>query len=130
MKQLFILFALSPLFSLAQSYRQSGDTLFVNNKAILPGDTIHLGVGSSPYKDFVFIMEKPTNRNVTPGIYTTPSLDAASANSFLVYKELFKEKKHGVNISYPVFLVNGSNMPGNEYLIQFPGAIATKEINF
>ena len=122
MKKLLFILLLSPLFGLAQ-YRESGDTIFVNNKMILPGDTLHLGMGSDPYKNFVFINKIPSKKS--------PNADAMTSGgslTFLVYKGNQEIKFYGKKFTFKTFWVKNIDNFMSHYTVMFPQAIAAKEI--
>ena len=121
MKKLLFILLLSPLFSLAQ-YRESGDTIFINNKILVPGDTVHLGMGSDPYKNFVFVSHMP-NKKVNS--YTLPS---SFSFGFLVYKGTQIEKIGKTKIPYKAFWLGNIDNMLSHYGISLPQAIAAKEI--
>ena len=129
-KLLFILF-LSPLFCAAQ-YRESGDTIFFNNKVIVPGDTIHLGMGSDPYKNFLFVSLRPNgfNSSVSSDGISTKSIERRFAYTFAIYKgmSLNEKRTKKFNSGYPIFYLMGYKGPYNTCYIQFPAAAAVKEI--
>lgn len=131
MKFIFVaLFFIS--FSAAAQYRESGDTIFINNKILLPGDTIHLGLGSDPYKNFLFVNPKPNIFNVSISngqSYLTP-LPSSLAFGFLIYKGMQWAGKKAVKnkTGNPLFLLNGTKGMINTCYIQFTAAIAAKEI--
>lgn len=107
----------------APTYRESGDTIFVGGKMLLPGDTVYLGFGSDPYKNFLFVMNAPTKQN--------PSVNRLSyvySNSFLVYKGTEKKKMYNQKLDYKVFYINGIDNIASHCIIAIPNAIAAKEI--
>ena len=121
MKKLLFILLLSPLFSLAQ-YRESGDTIFINNKILIPGDTVHLGMGSDPYKNFLFVLHMP-NKKVSN--YVLPS---GFSLGFLVYKGTQIEKVYNTKIPYKCFWVSNIDNMMSHYVIQLQQAIAAKEV--
>ena len=130
MKKLLFILLLSPLFSLAQ-YRESGDTIFVNNKILVPGDTLHLGMGSDPYKNFVFVYAKPTvlNAKVVDGQVILNYLNSTEAFNYFIYGGMdFKGKKQIKYGGLPYFYLAGNNKPRNTYFIKVLPALTTKEI--
>lgn len=131
MKKLLFILLLSPLFSVAQ-YRESGDTIFVNNKILLPGDTLHLGMGSDPYKNFVFVTFKPNmfNASVINGVASVSSVRSQQAFKFLIYKGMTYTGKKAIKhqTGYPYFYLNGYRGPYNTCYIQMLPAVASKEI--
>ena len=131
MKKLIIAFLLLPFVGFAQ-YRESGDTIFVNNKMLLPGDTVHLGMGSDPYKKFLFVKPKPTifNSSISDGVASGPQLGSSVAFKWLLYKGMQitgkRAKKYGTG--YPTFWLNGMKGAYNTCYIEFLAAISSKEI--
>lgn len=123
MKKLLFILLLSPLFGIAQ-YRESGDTIFVNNKVLVPGDTVHLGMGSDPYKNFVFVNRLPSKK-----MPNTNGLSSGYSLTFLVYKGLQDAKIIGRKIlMVQTFWINNIDNFMSHYYIKIPQAIAAKEI--
>ena len=122
MKKLLFILLLSPLLTLAQ-YRESGDTIFVNNKILLPGDTLHLGMGSDPYKNFVFVTHMPNKKATTAHL-----LPSSFSLGYLVYKGTQIQKIYNTKIPYKAFWVSNIDNMMSHYVIQLPQAIAAKEI--
>lgn len=103
-------------------YKEIGDTLFINNSSITPGDTIRLGTGSAPDGSFIFIYQLPL-RGLVPKLKYLPK---ELSNTYLIYTGRKKIKAIGYNQFYPVFLSNGSKK--KEYTITLFQAIETREI--
>ena len=132
MKKLIIAFLLLPFVGMAQ-YRESGDTIFVNNKMLVPGDTVHLGMGSDPYKNFIFIYLKPTILNISMvnGVAQLNYLKSDNAYQYLIFGGMdFKGKKQKKYGGMPYFYLNGYKNPRNTFYIKLLPAVESKEINF
>jgi hypothetical protein len=127
---LVILMFLCCTCSFGQSavYKESGDTIFINEKMIKPGDTLRLGNGSSPTKDFLFVWAVPTMKNmsINNGSYEPAYLSKMFSNSFLVYVGKQDEGNKKMPLRTPVFLLGGDKK--FKYNIDLISAIKMQEI--
>ena len=107
------------------TYKEIGDTIFINGKTILPGDTIFLGNGSAPDHSFLFIQVVKKL-----SMFNTPRyLSKEHSRQYLVYKERKLEKSIFANAwpSYqPVFI--SPLAPGKLILVQWYSALETNEV--
>ena len=130
MSRYFILIFLLPFFTYAQkstlkSYREMGDSIFVNGKMLLPGDTLYLGYGSTQDKTFNYIWQKPGGQ-MNGAEEKLKYLTNNYCNSYLIYAGRVDQGFGIMKLYYPVFYD-----PRNKtikYNILFLRAIETGEI--
>lgn len=125
---IFFLLLLSTIGEAQISYKESGDTLILNSIKISPGDTIHLGIGSSPTKDFLFLWQVPTKKNISliNGSTHPKYLSKMFSNGFLIYHGKVDEGNKKLPLPTPVFFLSGDK--NFEYNIDLVSAIKTQEI--
>jgi hypothetical protein len=110
-------------------FHYSGDTLFIQGKTLIPGDTIHLGFGSGTNKQFLFISQQTSDMRK----YSTRNefLPYQFANSYLIFKriDIVDKKQSGVPLHFvaPIFGTTLSN-ERLEWMISFANAINSKEV--
>ena len=110
-------------------FKHSNDTLFIQDKMFLPGDTLHLGFGSGANKQFLFIAQQTSN--MKKYVTNQPALPYQFANSYLIYKriEVVNKKQAGIKMNFvePIF---GTSLQDErlEWMISFTNAIKTGEI--
>jgi hypothetical protein len=131
MKMTLIILFLSFLSNISDAqiiYSESGDTLIINSKRIMPGDTIRLGMGSSPMRDFLFIWQVPTKRNVSFNNNGAQPryLSKLFSNGFLIYNGKMDEGNKSLPLPTPVFFLSGNK--DFKYNIDLLSAIKTQEI--
>lgn len=108
------------------NYNEIGDTIFINGKKIIPGDTLFLGKGSDPLGGFIYIIQKPPKNVLNAALSKTKYLTKEFSNTFLIYAGRFDEG-YGVQKYYlPAFYA--FNNKQKLYNISFPQAIKTLEI--
>lgn len=96
--------------------KQIGDTIWINNIKMIPGDTLHLGNGSGPDGNFVYIFADPQKLKFK---YLKKSVP------FLIYAGRKDYGKKLMKAYMPVFTAPNSK---DIYIVSFPQAIETKEI--
>ena len=79
-----------------------GDTIFVNGKRLLPGDTLHLGYGSTQDKTFNYIWQKPGGQ-MNGAEQKLKYLANTYCNGFLIYAGRVDEGYGMMKLYYPVF---------------------------
>lgn len=107
------------------SYREMGDTIFVNGKRLLPGDTLHLGYGSTQDKTFNYIWQKPGGQ-MNGADEKLKYLTNNFCNGFLIYGGRVDEGFGMMKLYYPVFY--DPRNKAVKYNILFLRAIETGEI--
>jgi hypothetical protein len=97
---------------------QIGDTVWINNAKLIPGDTLHLGNGSAPDGSFVYIWANPQKihfKYLKKGV------------SYLIYQGRKDYGKKIMKAYMPVFTAPNDK---SLYIISFPQAIESNEIIF
>lgn len=126
MRKLLFLLLLSPVFCLGQQpekywdFEFLNDTVFYNGKKIVPGDTLFLGWGSGPTKDFLFIVQVPKKEIVVR------YLDRSASNAFMVFNGVRVQKAMKQKIVTPIFYVR--NDERNQVYIDFKNASLSGEV--
>jgi hypothetical protein len=115
MKKIFfaLLFLCNTSF---EQIRQIGDTIWVNNIKMIPGDTLHLGSGSAPDGGFVYIFADPQKlrfKYLKKGV------------QYLIYEGRKDYGKKMMKAFMPIFAAPNDK---SIYIISFPQAIEAKEI--
>lgn len=118
MKKIFFVFLLLPSFAFCQT-KQIGDTLWVNDIKFIPGDTLHLGAGSDPDKNYIYVFTQPK-----PPLKFKPEYLKKNA-PYLIYSGM-QDFGYKVQKFYlPVFIAPNDK---RKYTISFPQALETREI--
>ena len=102
-----------------------GDTIFVNGKRFLSGDTLHLGYGSTLDKTFNYIWQKPTGQ-MNGADQKLKYLTNNYSNGFLIYGGREDEGFGLMKLFYPVFY--DPRNKAVKYNILFLRALETGEI--
>ena len=104
-----------------------GDTLFINGKRMLPGDTLFLGYGSNGDKSFNYIWEKPLGQ-MNGAAETLKYLTKNYCNGFLLYAGRVDQGFGMMKLYYPVFY--DPRNKSVKYNILFLKAIERAEIKW
>lgn len=107
-------------------YKEIGDTVFINDTYLTPGDTLFLGKGSAPDRSFIHIYESKTGGFFCFRLRYLPNL---MSEQYLIYKERKKNKGFFYN-GFADYLVLFT-CPGKEeksYVVDWYAAIETHEI--
>ena len=107
MKHCLFLLMLIPGFCFAQkttiyNYHEKGDSVFVNGKLLVPGDTLHLGYGSNGDKSFNYIWEIPGG-DMNGAASKLKYLSKTYCNKYLIYGGRVDEGFGMMKLYYPVF---------------------------
>jgi hypothetical protein len=108
-----------------KSYREMGDTIFINGKRLLPGDTLHLGFGSTLDKTFNYIWQKPSGQ-MNGAEEKLKYLPKNYSNGYLIYGGRIDEGFGMMKLYYPVFY--DPHNKSTRYNVLFLRAIESGEI--
>ena len=118
MKKIFFLTIIClPIISFAQ-LKQIGDTVWVNNTKLIPGDTLKLNNGSAPDQSFVYIFTQPK-------VLKMKTKYLPKGAPYLIYKG---RKDFGMKVMKYFLPVFSAPNDKNVYTISFPQAIEAREI--
>lgn len=131
MKSGFLLLFFSIAISLSGNsqvfeYKEIGDTIFVNGKTLLPGDTIHLGNGSAPDKSFIYIWQIPSGSAFKALMSKLKYLSNKNSGGYLIYHGRIDRGYNQMKLFLPAFY-----SPGNTkklFTVNFEQAISYHEI--
>lgn len=118
MKGLLFLVMLLPAFAIAQKATMTGDTLFYQGKKVTVGDTVSLGYGSKPNKDFAFVYIGTAMGGMDPLSSARYKLSMVVIKVYKSYgKLLFRAKP-----------IEAGPMYGMKVVVDLEGAVDNKEL--
>jgi hypothetical protein len=109
------------------TYKEIGDTIFVNNKFYVPGDTLFLGKGSAPDNSFLNIYESKGGGFFC---FKPRYLPKEISGSYLIYKEREKNKPFSSMVYtdyYAVFI--SPQLPKKKYVVNWYAALELHEVH-
>lgn len=130
MKHYFCLLVLLPVFCFAQktsiyNYHEKGDSVFVNSRLLVRGDTLHLGCGINEDRSFNYIWQVPGG-GMNGASAKLRYLSKTYCNSYLIYAGRVDEGFGMMKLYYPVFY--DPRYPKVKYNVLFLKAIERGEI--
>lgn len=106
----------------AFKYKEVGDTIFVNNKYFVPGDTLFLNQGSSPDKSFIGVYQQMKGMSLK-----MKYLPAEYSNLYLIFEGRKQIKNASFKLYEPIFY-DPKDKKKKRYVVSFYHAVMTNEL--